>query len=65
MAQKPALSAWVEELQARGRCTFTRDQAESQTERSFVAAQTALRRLKKQVRIISPRRGFYAVVPPE
>lgn len=65
MAQKPALSAWVEELQARGRYTFTRDQSESQTERSYVAAQTALRRLKEQGRIISPRRGFFVVVPPE
>jgi len=65
MTQKPALSAWVEQLQARGRYTFTSDEAESQTERSFVAAQTALRRLKEQGRIISPRRGFYVVVPPE
>lgn len=65
MTQKPALSAWIEQLQARGRYTFTSDQAESQTERSFVAAQTALRRLKEQGRIISPRRGFYVVVPPE
>lgn len=65
MVQKPALSAWVEQLQARGRYTFTRDQAESQTERSFVAVQTALRRLKEQGRVVSPRRGFYVVVPPE
>ena len=65
MVQKPALSAWVEQLQARGRYTFTRDQAESQTERSFVAAQTALRRLKEQGRIVSPRRGFFVIVPPE
>lgn len=65
MVQKPAMSTWVEQLQARGRYTFTRDQGESQTERSFVATQTALRRLKEQGRIISPRRGFYVVVPPE
>ena len=65
MVQRPALSAWVEQLQARGRYTFTRDQARSQTERSFVATQTALRRLKEQGRIVSPRRGFYVVVPPE
>jgi hypothetical protein len=38
---------------------------ESDTEPSFVAAQTALRRLKQQGRVVSPRRGFYVVVPPE
>jgi len=56
---------WVEQLQSRGRYTFTRTQAESDTERSFVATQTALRRLKEQGRVVSPRRGFFVVVPPE
>ena len=59
------MSHWVEELQSRGRYTFTRAQAESDTKRSFVAVQTALRRLKERGRIVSPRRGFYVVVPPE
>ena len=65
MPSRPAMSIWVEQLQARGCYTFTRAQAESETERSFVATQTALRRLKEQGRIASPRRGFYVVVPPE
>jgi len=65
MSSRPAMSLWIEELQSRGRYTFTRAQAESETERSFVAAQTALRRLKEQGRVVSPRRGFYVVVPPE
>jgi predicted transcriptional regulator of viral defense system len=65
MSQKPAMSSWVEQLQSRGRYTFTRAQAESDTDRSFVAAQSALRRLKEQGRVVSPRRGFYVVVPPE
>jgi predicted transcriptional regulator of viral defense system len=30
-----------------------------------VAVQSALRRLKKKGRIVSPRRGFYVLVPPE
>lgn len=59
------MALWVEQLQSRGRYTFTRAEAESGTERSFVAAQTALRRLKQQGRVVSPRRGFYVVVPPE
>ena len=65
MPSRPAMSLWVEQLQSQGRYTFTRAQAESETERSFVAAQTALRRLKEQGRIVSPRRGFYVIVPPE
>jgi len=65
MPKKPAMSAWVEQLQSRGCYTFTRSEAESETERSSVAVQTALRRLKEQGRIVSPRRGFYVIVPPE
>jgi len=59
------MSLWVEQLQSKGRYTFTRAQAESDTKRSFVAAQNALRRLKQQGRVVSPRRGYYVVVPPE
>lgn len=59
------MASWVEQLQSRGRYTFTRAQAESDTGRSFVAVQTALRRLKQHGRVVSPRRGFYVVVPPE
>jgi len=65
MPSKSAMALWVEQLQSRGRYTFTRAEAESDTQRSFVAAQTALRRLKQQGRVTSPRRGFYVVVPPE
>jgi len=59
------MSRWVEQLQSKGRYTFARSEAEARTGRSFVAVQTALRRLKQQGRVVSPRRGFYVVVPPE
>jgi len=65
MRSGPVMRHWVEKLQSQGRYTFTRAQAESGTGRSFVAVQTALRRLKEQGRIVSLRRGFYVVVPPE
>lgn len=65
MPPRSAMALWVERLQSRGRYTFTRTEAESDTGRSFVAAQSALRRLKQQGRVVSPRRGFYVVVPPE
>jgi len=56
---------WVEQLQSTGRYTFNASRVESETERSPVAVQSALRRLKEQGKIVSPRRGFYVVVPPE
>lgn len=65
MSARSAMAHWIEQLQSRGRYTFTRAQAEADTGRSFVAAQTALRRLKEHGRVVSPRRGFYVVVPPE
>ena len=65
MARMAAMSGWVDQLQGLGSYTFTASRAESETGRSFVAVQTALRRLKEQRKIVSPRRGFYVVVPPE
>ncbi len=65
MSGSPAISQWVEQLQSRGRYTFTRTQAEVETGRSRVAAQNALRRLKERGRIAYLRRGIYVVVPHE
>ncbi len=65
MPKKPTMLDLVEQLQSTGRYTFTGSRVESETERSTVAVQAALRRLKEQGRIVSPRRGFYVVVPPE
>jgi predicted transcriptional regulator of viral defense system len=65
MPSNLTMSQWVEQIQSQGRYTFTRSEAENLTGRSFIATQTALRRIKKQGRIACPRRGFYVVVPPE
>lgn len=65
MSAAPTGSWWIDQLQGRGRYTFSRVQLESETGRSLIAAQTALRRLKAQGKVASPRRGFYVVVPPE
>lgn len=56
---------WIESLPADGRYTFTRQDAEEKSGASFVAVQSALRRLKQKGLIVSPRRGFYVLVPPE
>ncbi|MEW6754173.1 MAG: type IV toxin-antitoxin system AbiEi family antitoxin [Candidatus Latescibacterota bacterium] len=60
-----SLAAFVEDLQAQGCYTFTRGEAAGAGERSEVALEAALRRLKQRGRIASPRRGFYVLVPLE
>jgi predicted transcriptional regulator of viral defense system len=65
MEQPMAMAQWVYHLQSTGRYSFTRSQVESDTGRSFLGVQNALRRLKQQKIIVSPRRGFYVIVPPE
>lgn len=57
------LAAFVDELQAHGRYVFTRIDVRDRG--SKVSLQAALRRLKQQGRIVSPRRGFYVIVPVE
>ncbi len=65
MNHRTHIAAWIESLPADGRYTFTRRDAEAAAGGSPVAVQSALRRLKKKGRIVSPRRGFYVLVPPE
>jgi predicted transcriptional regulator of viral defense system len=60
-----SLSAFVNDLQARGRYTFTRAEVDKAGPRSNIAIKSALRRLKQHGRIVSPRRGFYVLVPAE
>lgn len=56
---------FVEALQSEGRYTFTLDQVSHEVEGSMVALQTAIRRLKQKGRLVSPRRGFFVIVPLE
>ena len=62
---KKRLSSFVEGLQASGRYTFRRTEAEAANSSSPVAVQASLRRLTQKGRIVSPRRGFYVIVPAE
>jgi len=55
----------VDDLQAGGRYTFRRADVEGMHDRSEIGIQAALRRLKQRGRVVSPRRGFYVVVPVE
>lgn len=60
-----SVGSFVDDLQTNGRYTFTRAEVEATDDRSRVSVQAALRRLKKRNRAVSPRRGFYVVVPIE
>ncbi|MFY9346042.1 MAG: type IV toxin-antitoxin system AbiEi family antitoxin [Planctomycetota bacterium] len=60
-----SVAAWIDDLQAAGRYTFTNDELAGFPGRSEVAVAAALRRLKQKARIQSPRRGFFVIVPVE
>jgi predicted transcriptional regulator of viral defense system len=55
----------VDRLQAAGRYTFRGAEVTRALGGSDVAREAALRRLKKKGRIVSPRRGFFVIVPVE
>ncbi len=57
--------AFVEALQASGRYVFTRDEALKALQVSEIALKNVLWRLSKAGRVVSPRRGFYVIVPLE
>ena len=59
------IEAWVHGLQARGRYSFTRADAAEGFGRDDAGLTKALGRLARKRRIVSPRRGFYVVVPAE
>jgi len=54
----------VDEFQSRGKYTFARQDIAA-NQRSDVALEAAVRRLKKQGRLATPRRGFFVIVPAE
>jgi len=57
--------SYVEGLLARGRHTFTREEAKAALESSTIATYHSLRRLQKHGWLAMPRRGFYLIVDPE
>lgn len=60
-----ALSEFVDDLQVAGRLTFTRDEALVALGITPGALKQAALRLAKRGRLVSPRRGFYVIVPLE
>src|SRR5690242_4568224 len=59
------VAKFVEELPANGRYTFTRQELEAEFSLSEAAIKLSLNRLQKKGRVVSPRRGFFVVVPEQ
>jgi hypothetical protein len=65
VVRRGALADFVDDLQAGGRLTFTRDEALAALGVSMPALKQAALRLAKRRRLVMPRRGFYVIVPLE
>lgn len=63
--QPQSLGDYVDHLQARGYYTFLRKSAQESLSATDTAFKFAANRLVKKGRIISPRRGFFVIVPVE
>lgn len=63
--QPRSVRGFLETLQASGRYTFTRLEVAKALGLSDIALKNALWRLARTGRLVSPRRGFYVIVPPE
>ena len=63
--QPKSLADFADALQARGRYTFNRRDAQKILGSTDTAFTFAANRLTKKGRIASPRRGFYVIVPAE
>ncbi len=59
------LSAWTTSLLAAGRVVFSCDEAAEALGISHGAFLDATERLQRRLRLFSPRRGFYVIVPPQ
>lgn len=58
-------STFISNLMAKGRYTFTVEDADQVLGPTLIATRAALRRLSKKGEIVMPYRGFWVIVPPE
>lgn len=63
--QRSALSSYVSGLLSMGRTVFTAEEAEQALEVGRGAFLDAAERLQRRKALLSPRQGFYVVVPPQ
>lgn len=62
---RSSLGKYLDDLQAEGRITFTRDEAIEALGITKGAFLKSSARLQKRNKLFSPRQGFYVVVPPQ
>jgi predicted transcriptional regulator of viral defense system len=60
-----SLQEFIDSQLARGRATFSKPAALAEVGQTAQAFQSAVERLTKKGRLISPRRGFYLILRPE
>lgn len=60
-----ALSSYLNELLSAGRVVFTRDEAQKSLGASAGAFLDAAERQQRKHHLVSPRQGFYVIVPPQ
>lgn len=65
VSERGGLARVVDEVQISGRLTFTREDAIAELGVSMAALKQSALRLAKRGRLVSPRRGFYVIVPLE
>jgi predicted transcriptional regulator of viral defense system len=63
--QRMAISSYMTNLLSAGRVVFSRDEARAALGVSHGALLDAAERQQRQQHLISPRRGFYVIVPPQ
>ena len=61
---RATLSTWTTDLLSAGRIVFDRDEAMGEIGVGHGAFLDAAERLQRRGHLISPRRGFYVIVPP-
>ena len=61
---RSTLSIWATDLLSAGRIVFARDEAMAEIGVGHGAFLDAAERLQRRGHLISPRRGFYVIVPP-
>ncbi len=62
---RASLPTWVTDLQSAGRVTFTSDEAKQELGVNHGAFLDSAERLQRKGHLLSPRRGFYVIVPPQ
>lgn len=59
------VSEYIEQLLAKGKCTFTLDDAQKALEKSRAAIILSIEHLRQRQKVVSPAKGFYVILTPE